>query len=667
MFSYGENNIVDFTTLNDVYGLFAANASGKSSLFSAICFCIFDKTDRTFKASQVMNSEKMSFNCKFNFEINGVDYFIERKGLRDKKGNVKVDVNFYKKENDKDVPLNAEARRSTNEIIRDYVGTYDDFILTTLALQGNGGSFIDLGQTQRKELLSQFIGLNLFDNLMSVASDRVKELAGAIKAFSKDDNTKKMAEMLNEIDILSTKNVDQQEIIKKYKNDIEDLNEQTSLKNREIVVLDHMPPDVATLQEKKTGLEKTIDELVQKISELKIDRSQNEKKLSDVADELRQYDNIDFDKKILDYKSIAEEKNKTEKELDNLKTIVKEKLKKLEHLEKHEYDPNCKYCMNNIFVKDAIATKESLENDKIKVKSLMDGSLLIKNKLNEFEPFLEMKNKRDGIKSAILSLQNDLSQKELLISRTTGELEKNKTRLADTIKEIDFYEKSKEIIEKNKVIQQEIKNLFGELKNVNVLLEQEEKQYLKDYSRKSSLADQISTIKTRIEEIEYFEAEHVAFQYYNQAIGSSGVPYQIISNVIPQIEVEVNNILSQIVDFSLSIETDGKNVNAYINYEERKWPLDLCSGMEKFISSLALRIALTNISNLPRPNFMVVDEGFSALDATNFPMVHSLFDFMKNHFDFVVIISHLDAMRDMVDKQLEIAKENGFSKINNTV
>ena len=382
---------------------------------------------------------------------------------------------------------------------------------------------------------------------------------------------------------------------------------------------------------------------------------------------MKQYNNIDFDQKILDYKSITEEKNKTEKELDNLKTVVKEKLKKLEHLEKHEYDPNCKYCMNNIFVKDAIATKESLKNDKIKVKSLMDGSLLIKNKLNEFEPFLEMKNKRDGIKSAILSLQNDLSQKELLISRTTGELEKNKTKLVDTIKEIDFYEKSKEIIEKNKAIQQEIKNLSIELKNVNVLLEQEEKQYLEDYSRKSSLADQISTIKTRIEEIEYFEAEHVAFQYYNQAIGSSGVPYQIISNVIPQIEVEVNNILSQIVDFSLSIETDGKNVNAYINYEERKWPLDLCSGMEKFISSLALRIALTNISNLPRPNFMVVDEGFSALDATNFPMVHSLFDFMKNHFDFVVIISHLDAMRDMVDKQLEIAKENGFSKINNTV
>jgi DNA repair exonuclease SbcCD ATPase subunit len=40
---------------------------------------------------------------------------------------------------------------------------------------------------------------------------------------------------------------------------------------------------------------------------------------------------------------------------------------------------------------------------------------------------------------------------------------------------------------------------------------------------------------------------------------------------------------------------------------------------------------------------------------------------MKTHFDFIIVISHLDAMRDMVDKQLEIKKENGFSKIDNTV
>jgi DNA repair exonuclease SbcCD nuclease subunit len=88
MFSYGEGNVIDFSKMKDVVGLFAANASGKSSILSALSFCIFDKCDRAFKAVHVMNTQKMSFKCKFNFEIDKVDYFIERIGHSDKKGSV---------------------------------------------------------------------------------------------------------------------------------------------------------------------------------------------------------------------------------------------------------------------------------------------------------------------------------------------------------------------------------------------------------------------------------------------------------------------------------------------------------------------------------------------------------------------------------------------------
>jgi len=178
--------------------------------------------------------------------------------------------------------------------------------------------------------------------------------------------------------------------------------------------------------------------------------------------------------------------------------------------------------------------------------------------------------------------------------------------------------------------------------------------------------EQIKTIEKQIETIEKCEIEQSAYEYYLAAMGKDGVPYNIISDAVPRIEQEVNNILSQIVDFSMAIETDGKNINVFVKYEDKKWPLELCSGMEKFVSALALRVALINVSNLPRPNFLVVDEGFSALDSTNMAMLHSLFDYLKTNFDFIIVISHLDAMRDMVDKQLEIKKENGFSKIDNT-
>ena len=67
MFSYGPNNIIDFTNMKGAYGIFAPNASGKSTLWDALSFCIFDKCSRISKAEDVLNYSKMSYYCKFIF------------------------------------------------------------------------------------------------------------------------------------------------------------------------------------------------------------------------------------------------------------------------------------------------------------------------------------------------------------------------------------------------------------------------------------------------------------------------------------------------------------------------------------------------------------------------------------------------------------------------
>ena len=144
MFSYGPNNAIDFSQMKGAYGIFAPNASGKSSLWDALSFCIYDKCSRTSKAIDVLNYSKSQFDCKFNFEIEGVDYFIERTAKKSpKRGTVKVDVNFYRiSEDGSTESLNGEERRDTNSMIRQYVGSYDDFILTAMSNQSNSGGFI---------------------------------------------------------------------------------------------------------------------------------------------------------------------------------------------------------------------------------------------------------------------------------------------------------------------------------------------------------------------------------------------------------------------------------------------------------------------------------------------------------------------------------------------
>ena len=666
MFSYGEDNVIDFTKLSDVYGLFASNASGKSSLMDALCFIAFDKSAKAFKATHVMNSQKMSFHGKFTFEINDVQYVIERKGIRDKKNNVKVDVNFYKMEKEEKISLNSEARRSTNEIIRDYIGEYDDFVLTSLALQGNQGSFIEMGQTERKELLSQFIGLNVFDKLAAKGSDRLKEITGAIKTFNKENNQQKIETIKNDLNLLESKLIDsnmqkEQLAINKQK-----LDDDIQVNQIKIVTLENVPTNVAALQKEKSGFAAKNDQAKQSIEKIDADTSEKKKEYADASAKLTTFA-TDLKEKYEKYNSLSRNKQRMEQEMDKLKTLVNEKLKKLAHLDKHEYDPNCKFCCDNIFVKDAVATRGSLSKDKAEAKELSDALTAIKVEITNLESFVPQYEESVTLKERVNTLAAFLSKKELERSNLVNSVEKNNARSVEIDSQIELYEKSKEVIESNKIIEAAISGLRNEATTITARLKNINAEYVDAYSRKVSLTDQLKNIETQLIEIEKYENDQAAYQYYLTSIGKDGVPYKIISDAIPRIEQEVNNILSQIVEFTINIETDGKNVNVYIKYEDRKWPLELCSGMEKFVSALALRVALVNISNLPRPNFLVIDEGMSALDASNMAMVHSLFDYMKTHFDFIIVISHLDAMRDMVDKQLEIKKENGFSKIDNTV
>ena len=666
MFSYGEKNILDFTKLEDVYGLFAANASGKSSLMDALCFTVFDKSARAFKATHVMNSQKMSFSGKFTFEINNVHYVIEREGKRDKKNNVKVDVNFYKLNGDEKVSLNSEARRSTNEIIRDYLGDYDDFVLTTLALQGNQGSFIDMGQTERKELLSQFIGLNLFDKLASLAADKTKELSGAVKLFNKENGLKKISQTSNDIELLDSKINDlnaQKETQTAFKNEVD---AEIDAKKATIVKLENVPTNIMPIVRERDNLvskNKSANEAIEKID---IEVSAKKPIYVEAANKLKEFPD-DLKEKHDKYQTLSRTKQRIETEMDKLKTIVSEKLKKLAHLDKHEYDPNCKYCCDNIFVKDAISTRESLAADRTEAKELSDALSNIKTEMEAYAEYVSKYEDSVKLKEILNTLTAFISKKELEKTNLKSGVERNDARIKELQDQIELYEKSKEIVESNKAIEDIVNELKIKASNISSKLKNIEKEHMDAYSKKVSAVDQLKESEKQLLTIQQYEDDLSAYQYYISAVGKDGVPYQIISDAIPKIEQEVNNILSHIVEFSVSIETDGKNVNVYIKYEDKKWPLELCSGMEKFISGLALRVALINISNLPRPNYLVVDEGFSALDGHNIPMLHALFDYLKRNFDFIIIISHLDAMRDMVNKQLEIKKENGFSKIDNTV
>ena len=289
MFTYGEGNVIDFSNMAGVYGIFGPNRCGKSSILSALIFCLFDKFDRGYKGLHVLNVQKSAFRCKLEFEISGVRYFIERHGNTTRSGNVKVDVRFWKIVNGVEEDLQGSARRDTNDIIRDYIGTYEDFIITAASFQSakNFSNFIDMGNSERKDLLVQFIGLNVFDRLHESAGERNKELITILKTH-KDKNYQLEIQQneaaLVHANTLFTMANEQAESLKKQ---VADVNEQIVAETANTIKLDtSVPTDLSSLETRKQTAESTLTTKRKQIADAREILTSQEKKLSEINAEV---------------------------------------------------------------------------------------------------------------------------------------------------------------------------------------------------------------------------------------------------------------------------------------------------------------------------------------------------------------------------------------------
>ena len=145
------------------------------------------------------------------------------------------------------------------------------------------------------------------------------------------------------------------------------------------------------------------------------------------------------------------------------------------------------------------------------------------------------------------------------------------------------------------------------------------------------------------------------------------LPYIVIKQVIPRLENKINSLLSVCTNFMVKIEIENNKIDIYIDRPIYKGSLILlnnASGFERFISSLAIRLALLDVSQLPKPNFIAIDEGWSNFDYQNINNVNLIFDFLKQKFDLVISISHISQIKEHCNDQIILKKDNeGFSKI----
>ena len=81
---------------------------------------------------------------------------------------------------------------------------------------------------------------------------------------------------------------------------------------------------------------------------------------------------------------------------------------------------------------------------------------------------------------------------------------------------------------------------------------------------------------------------------------------------------------------------------------------------------MAIRLALLSVSSLPKSDVFILDEPGTSLDAENMDGFVSILDLIKSHFKTILLISHLDSLKDCVDLQIVIDKKDGYAFVQET-
>ena len=663
LFAYGEDNFINFDSLPGITGIFGTNARGKSSIIGSIVYALFNGTDRgSIKNLHVINTRKNSCEASITLTINGQRYRIDRKTV---KKNAKAGVwaptslKFYRvdQNNNELDDLTEEQRRETEKIVRGLIGNVDDFLLTSLASQGEMNTFIKEKASARKQILTNFLDLEVFDKLHDLVRKDAQEVKYKFKNLSGNNWEERIVEKSGTIDNLNQSLKEKKKEISCLKEEIDKIKDDLRNSDKETILKSQLDKAYNRVirEEKRIGED---EEKIEALQEVLTGKTQSLEKLNSF---LEVYDITEMREKrsaqIQIERSLLELQNRLKlenKELDSIKKLAK----KLEPCDCVEHLPSCKY------IKKSHESKRKLDKQQ-------DRVIETRTHLNDIRSAFN-KLKKEDYEEKITKYEKIVSKKNTLVNETSN-INLDLTKLQENIKwhhkALKNYQNEYERI--NSIfINQDDDDDDSELRS----LCDEKIKILKNLERAhvkiiNKLAENKASLKSLERDRKIYDELKVKnrnYDLFSHAVSKKGIPLLIINNMLPAINAEISKILAGVVGFTVDIDTDleTNSLDVYINYGDSRRIIELASGMEKMMASLAIRVALINVSSLSKTNMLMIDEGFGTLDETNLEACNRLLISLKKWFKNIVVISHVDAIKDCVDHNLDILKRGKNSYVN---
>jgi len=673
LFNYDEGNKVDFNKLNGIVGIFGKNFSGKSSIIDSMLYTMFNSTSKKERKNlNIINQTKEFCHGKLNITIGNKQYTIGRRSekyIKRLKGEetleAKTDVDFdcYDTVLEESQSLNGITRNETDKNIRKLFGSMDDFLLTSMASQLESLAFIGEGSTRRKEILAKFLDLEFFDVKFRLAKEDASNHRGAIKRLEGRDFD---AENGENRELLGAN----EKTTESHRKLCEKLKRRRNKKNNALLkvnnTIESIPAEIIDIKEVRANIAANKikhQTLVSKEEEIATGIKKRQKIFKKIEEFLQTLDvnELQETQALIDEQQTSLKNIKAE--IKNYETLIGVQEKKTSLLQEVPCGSEYSHCK---FICDAYAATDKLVANKDDVATLKSKSEKIKERIFELKP--------ESV-GRYIEQHRQIAQKKQIVSKEVVELqlqsEKNKNDQAQIIKAVEEHEaveqeyaNNKDAIENKEEFLIKKSSILLDLDGLDQDIATCEEDMLQLYKEHGSLEQQVRHLEEQKQELADLQREYSAYDLFMRCMHSGGISYDIIKRKLPFINNEIAKVLANIVNFEVFLENDGRSLNINIKhprFEAR--PLSMCSGAEKTIAAMAIRLALLSVSNLPKGDVFIMDEPGTALDENNMEGFVRILELVKTYFKTVLLISHLDSLKDCVDMQIVIERREGFAHV----
>lgn len=457
--------------INEYEDKATSNGSGKSSIFEAIIFCLFEETSSGEKdvANRINDN---GYNLVLTFDIDGIEYKIQRQCI-----NNKTSVILYKD----NVDISARNKTDTNKLIISLLGITKNIFLDSVFLSQNvNTNLTSLSPTARKERLEILTNTDstinnfkaklkekqlLYEADVVSTTTTINQLQGQINAL--DNQTNQLQFKLNEaqmelqkvqqlgtIEQIEQQIEQQNNLIKQNENKVEEC-------NKSIILIDEEINTIRT--EGKDNNDKQNDlqqQKMDKLNEYNIISSNISKIQQDIN-----YNNIDI--------------NRIKKEIQQIQNSDKCPTcgRKLDNIDDEHIKNNIKSKQQEIdnLQQEIKQFEECINTSNNNLQNIQTEQQQIDTQLQEINLLVQQNN----------NLINDKQQRRRQIEQQKDDINNNSKFIQNTITELQ---------NKKQIIIQAQTNNIKEYEDMLHNIEQEKQQYLTEIDKQQTILNDTNNL-----------------------------------------------------------------------------------------------------------------------------------------------------------------------------